>query len=136
MLLERASTTGKEIPTEVYTNMHRTDECLSSLNPYLACTIHPGGMDEIIDIHAIQDDTARKVQFAQAVDKVRQLAERSAFQTGPGSRYTRYTSSSRRGGGGTLGAASFVLLAKLSRGLVTLDRKRFSQWDFTLCKMG
>ena len=73
MLRERESTTGTETPIEAYTGMHHTDECLSPHNPYLACTIFPGGMEAVIAIHAVRDDTARKAGWAHAVNVMRRV---------------------------------------------------------------
>ena len=49
---------------------------MSPGNPYLTCTKPPGGMDAVIKLYAIQDDATRKIEWAQAVNVMRQVTER------------------------------------------------------------
>ena len=81
ILRERESVTGIKVPTEVYSEMHYTEECVSPDNPYLACTKFPGGMDAVIKIHAIQDDEIRKIEWMRAMSVMRQIMEQRTQTT-------------------------------------------------------
>ena len=80
MLRERESATGKEIPAYTYASMHRTDEWLSPQNRYLACTIYPGGKDEVLKVYASPDANTKVKQFAQATEIMRQTAEQRSLR--------------------------------------------------------
>ena len=81
ILRERESVTGIRVPTEVYSEMHYTEECVSPDNPYLACTKFPGGMDAVIKIYAIQDDEIRKIEWMRAMSVMRQIMEQRTQTT-------------------------------------------------------
>ena len=78
-LRERGSAIGAEIPTEAYTDMHHTDECLSPHNQYLACTIFPGGMEAVISMHAIRNNAARNTAWTHAKNVMRRIIEQRAL---------------------------------------------------------